>query len=170
MRNTRGFTLIEMLIYIAIIGGIVASFVSFTFSVSNSRNKAYVIQEVQANTREAMEIITQKIRSASGVNAGSSIFDVDPGYLSLTMTSSSLNPTTIGLNHDNGVVEIKEGVNASTTIMADETKTTSLIFTNLTDGSRENIEISITAQYDNPSNDPNFAYSQSLRTSASVRY
>ncbi|MEK7625415.1 MAG: type II secretion system protein [Patescibacteria group bacterium] len=168
--SKNGFTLIEMLIYIAIIGGILASFVSFSLSISNSRNKTYVVQEVQANTREALSIITQKIRSASGVNITNSRFDVDPGYLYLTNASTTLNPTIIRLNHDNGVVEIKEGANASTTIMADEVRVINFIFANLTGGSRENIGINMTVEYGNPSNDPNFAYSQSLQTSVSVRY
>lgn len=170
LNANSGFTLIEMLIYVTIIGGILTTFVSFGLSVSNSRSKVYAVQEVQANTREAMEIMTQKIRSASGVNAGSSQFGVDPGYLSLSMTSSTLNPTIISLNHDDGVIEIKEGSSASTTIMADEVKVTNFVFTNLTDRNRENIRINMTAQFDNPNNDPNFAYTQSLQTSASVRY
>lgn len=168
--NRRGFTMVEMLIYVAIIGGILTSFVSFALAISNSRNKTYVIQEVQANTREALGIMTQKIRSASGINTNVSTFDVDPGYLFLIMSDVSLNPTIISLNNDNGVIEIKEGLSASTTIMADEVRVTNLLFTNLTDGNRENIRINITAEYDNPNNDPNFAYSQSLQTSASVRY
>lgn len=170
MMNKRGFTMIEMLIYVAIVGGILSSFVSFAISLSNSRNKTYAIQEVQANAREALNIVTQKIRSASGINANGSVFGLDPGYLSLVMPSAAVNPTIISLNHDNGVIEIKEGLSASTTIMADEVKVANLIFTNLTDGNRENVRINMTVEYDNPNNDPDFAYTQTLQTAVSVRY
>lgn len=167
--NKRGFTLIETLIYIAIIGGVVATFMSFSLSITQSRNKTYVVQEVQANSRTALDIITQKIRSASGVNTSTSVFGSDPGFLSLSMVSSTLNPTTIGLNADDGVLQIKEGSSASTTITTDEVKVSNLVFTNLTVSStKENIKLQMTIDFVS-SEYVNYEYSQDIQTSVSVR-
>lgn len=166
--NNKGFTLIEILIYIAIIGGVVATFVSFALQITNSRNKTYAVQEVQANIRTALGIVTQKIRSANSINTSTSIFDVDPGYLSLAMTSSTLNPTIFGLNQDNGVLEMKEGTSASSTITADEVNITNLQFTNLTDSGREHVRIQMTAEFS--STNTNFSFSQSIQTAVSTRY
>ncbi|OGH58928.1 MAG: hypothetical protein A2725_04240 [Candidatus Magasanikbacteria bacterium RIFCSPHIGHO2_01_FULL_33_34] len=166
--NKKGFTLIEMLIYVAIIGGVVFTFVSFAISVVNSRNKTYTVSEVQANTRTALNVMTQKIRSSEAINTSTSIFGVDPGYLSLSMSSSTLNPTIISLDQDNGVLQIKEGVSASSTITIDKLNITNLQFTNLTDGDRENVRIDMTIEYGTANTE--FNYSQSVQTAVTTRY
>ena len=65
---TSAFTLIELIIYLAIISGIAVSFVYFSISITNTRAKTYVVQEVHANARTALELIAQRIRASQGVN------------------------------------------------------------------------------------------------------
>jgi len=169
--NNKGFTLIETLIYIAIIGGILASFVTYSITISNSRNKTYAVQEVQANLRIALQLISQQIRSANGVNVSSSIFAIDPGVLSLSMSSSTINPTVINLNQDDGVLQIVQGNDEPVYIISSKVKATNLVFTNLTaSGTRENIGIDLTVNYDNSDSDINYSYSQTMQTSVSLRH
>lgn len=168
MKNKKGFTLVESLIYVAIIGMAVSSFISFGVSISGSRNKTYIIEETQANARVAFDMISRYIRSASGVNASSSVFDLDPGVLSLTMDNALKNPTIIKLNHDDGVLEIQEGLSQPVTITSDEIKISNLVFRNLSSGNRESIGINLTIEYSGSDN--SFKYSKSLKTSASVRH
>jgi type II secretory pathway pseudopilin PulG len=166
---TRGFTLFETLIYIAIIGMVMVSFVSFSMSISDSRNETYTVSEVQANARLSISIINQKIRGAAGVVTARSIFDTDPGYLYLTVASSTLNPTIIGLNQDDGILGIKEGSNATSSITSDEVKVTNLVFTNLTNlATVENIRTQITIGYISTSS-PQFNHSQSVQSATSLR-
>lgn len=120
----RGFTLIEILIYLLIIGGVVASFVAFTIGVGNSSAKNYVVQEVHGNTRTGLGLITSRIRAATGVQAGSSTFGTDPGVLSLVMADSAKNPTVISLSGDDGVLQIIEGTGSAVAITSDEVKVT----------------------------------------------
>jgi len=165
----RGFTLIETIIYIAIIGGVIGAFVSFALSVSNSSNKTYAVQEVQANSRVSLDIITKKIQAATGVNTTSSTFDFDPGVLSLSFASSALDPTIIQLNADDGILQIIEGLGDPISITSDEVEVTNLQFTNLTGASnKENIKIDITVEFAN-AEDVEFKYRQDLQTSVSVR-
>lgn len=164
----NGFTLIELLIYIVIIGGVTVTFLSYSLSVAQSRNKTYVVQEVQANARVAMEIISQRIRAASAVtspingNAGSS--------LTLVMSDPNKNPTIIDENA-NGALQMKEGASgAYVPITSSRVKVTNLVFTNLSGNSpRENIRIELTLAYDNSAGDVEYNYSQSLQTTVSVR-
>jgi len=166
----NGFTLIEVLIYIAIIGMVTSSFIVFSISVSNSRSKTYVVQEVQANMRTAVNIISQKLRASNGVNIGVSTLGVDPGFLSLSMASSTLSPTIIGLNQDNGILGIKEGTSATTSITSDEVKVTNLVFTDVTGPSaRENIRVEITIEFNNIGTDVEYNYTQNLQTAVSLR-
>jgi len=166
----KGFTLIELLIYIAIIGGVISVFVIFGLSVNELSSKNYVVQEVHANARMALDLISQKIRAANEVNIGSSVFDSDPGVLSLSMASSAINPTVISLGQDNGVIQITSGSSDPVSITSDEVNVTNLVFTNLTGtGDIENIRVEITLEYNNPSGDVVYEYSQSLQTSVSLR-
>jgi type II secretory pathway pseudopilin PulG len=165
-----GFTLVETLIYIAIIGTAVSSFVAFSISVSNSRNKTYVVGEVQANARTAMDIMSQRIHASTGVNTGASTFGSDPGVLSLSMADVLKDPTILDLDMDDGVLRITEGVSAPIPLTSDETKVTNLVFTDLTgSGTRENIKIEVTVEFNNTSGDIEYDYSQSLQTSVSLR-
>ncbi|MEK7453098.1 MAG: prepilin-type N-terminal cleavage/methylation domain-containing protein [Patescibacteria group bacterium] len=167
---SQGFTLIETLIYIAIMGMAVSSFVLFSISVLNSRSKTYVVQEVQANARTAMDIMSRKIRASTGVNIGASTFGSDPGILSLSMADVSKNPTIFSLNQNDGVLQITEGLSPALFIVSDEVKITNLSFTNATgSGIRENIRIDMTVDYNNPDTDIIYDYSQSLRTTIGVR-
>ncbi len=167
--NRKGFTLVETLIYIAIIGGIIGTFISFSLNISNARNKTYSQEEVQANARVAINLITQKIQSASSVSTTQSVFDTNPGVLYLTMASSTLSPTIINLSGVNGGLQIKEGSASTTTITTGRVQVSNLVFTNLSASStRENIGINLTVQYVT-STDVNLQFVQSLQTSASLR-
>lgn len=165
----KGFTLIETLIYITIVGLAVGSFVVFSLSISGTRNKTFVTQEVHANARTAIKIMSQKIRAADGINIAASTFGSDPGVLSLVMSDSTKNPTIIDLDQDNGILRIIEGSASPVMLVSDEVKITNLVFTNLTTGDKGNIQIKITVEFNNVSGDIGFDYSQSLQTSVGLR-
>lgn len=167
--HSKGFTLIETLIYIALISGAIVSFITFVISISNSRNKVYVKQEVQANARIALNLITQTIKSANDVNVASSTFAIDPGVLSLSMDDAGENPTIINLNEDDGVLQIKKGSDPVIAVSSDEVKITNLVFTNLTgDNEKENIRIEITTEYRNDES-VFFQYSTDIQTAVNLR-
>ena len=167
--SNKGFTLIETLIYIAIIGGIVVSFVGFTLNISKSRQKTFVMQEVQANARVALEAISHAVQSGSGINKSASVFDSDPGKLSIVVSNSALNPTVIDLSTDDGVLQITEGNGVKMPITSNIVRVTNLSFTDLSSGSaRENIKIGLTISFAT-SIDAGYQYSQSLETAVSVR-
>jgi len=166
----KGFTLIETLIYLAIVALAVTSFLVFSIGIANSRTKNYVSQEVQGNSRTGLDLITQRIRAATGLNTASSTFGADPGVLSLVMADNAKNPTIIDLSADDGVLQIAEGVGSTVPITSDEVKVTNLVFGDLSASStRENIRIEITVEYNNNSNDVEFTYTQSLQTAVSIR-
>ena len=168
--RSGGFTLIEIVIYIAIIGMIVTGFITFSISISNTRNKTFVVQEVHSNSRTALNLISQRIRSSTGVNSTSSTFGVDPGVLSLSMAAVSRDPTVIDLDQNDGTLRIGEATSSPVAITSDKVKVTNLVFTNVTpSGERENIRVEITVEYNNISGDIIYTYSQSSQTTISVR-
>lgn len=167
--NAKGFTLIETIIYIAIIGGIMVTFVNFGFNISDARDKTFVTEETQSNSRQAMEFITREIRSASSVDLVNSVFNTDPGVLQLNMASSSLNPTIISLSTDDGMLQVKKGASATSTITSNKIIVSNLVFTNLSASStRENIGVDMQVEY-TTSTDISFFARQNLSFSASTR-
>lgn len=162
--NKKGFTLIEILIYIAIIGVVISGFIAFALSITGSRDKNYVVQEVQANGRMALDLISQKIKAANDVvspgegNSGSS--------LELDMPSPDANLT---FSLSNGILNATETGSDPVLVTSDEVNVTNLTFTNLAPATeKDNIRIEMNIEYRNPGSQE-FKYSQDYQTSISIR-
>jgi prepilin-type N-terminal cleavage/methylation domain-containing protein len=165
----KGFTLIETMIYIAILSMAMVGFVTFIMSISAARNKNYAVLEVEANTRQSMEIISQKIRDAADIKIASSTFSSNPGVLTLITTTTSTNPTIIDLTGSSGSLRVTVGTSSPVIITSNKILVSNLIFYNYTGTSRrKNIGIAATFSYSNPSNDINYNYSESVRSDISL--
>lgn len=168
-QSNNGFTLVETLIYIAIVGGIMVTFISFSLNISAARNKVYSAQEVQSNARLALDIITKKIQSASSVSTTASVFGSNPGTLYLIMSSSTLNPTIISLSANTSSLQIKEGAASTTVITSNVVSVSNLVFNNWSASStRENIGVNLSVSYVTSTN-PEYQFSQNLQTAVSLR-
>ncbi len=158
-----GFTLIETLIYIAIMGMILFSFVLFGLSITDARDKNYAVQEVQANSRLALDLIAQKIRRADAI--------VSPteGNSSNSLTLDMPNAESdLVFNIIDGTLNITEG-GQNTPIIGRRINVSGLTFTNLAgSGERGNIRVELTLEYKNSGN-VEFAYSQNISTAVSMR-
>lgn len=160
----RGFTLIEVLIYIVIIGLVVSGFIVFALSINNSRAKTYVVQEVQANARIALDLIGQKIRLAEDVVNPSEGNSASSLELDISDTDDNL-----VFNVIDDVLNITDGAADPVAITSDEVKVSNLSFINLAQtGERDNIRIEITVEYANPES-KEYEYSQTLQTAISLR-
>ena len=160
----QGFTLVEVLIYIAIIGIVITSFVTFAMSISGSRAKTYVVQEVHANARVALNLISQKIRLADDVF--SPIAGNSNSSLELDMPGPDSNLT---FDVASGVLNITEGIGSPIPITSDEVNISSLSFTNLAPSEeRDNIRIKMIIEYRGDGS-KEYEYSQNLQTAISLR-
>lgn len=162
--RTKGFTLFETLIYIAIASVVIVSFVSFILSISGSRNKNYVVQEVQGNARNVLDLIQQKILLADDVISPTE-GNTD---ISLILDMPGAEPN-LEFSLDNDIISITEGAGLPVPITSNKIRTTNLTFTNLAgNNERDNIKIGITMEYlNNQSID--FTFSQDFQTAVSVR-
>jgi len=161
----KGFTLIEFIVYIAILGLIISGFVSYSLSISSVRNKNYSASTVQANGRSAIGIITRKIHEAEsivlpGASASSTVLILD---------MPSTDPDITFLVSD-GVLYMGQIGLATTTITDRRTQVSSLVFSNLaSSGERSNIQIEMTIGYNVPAGDVGFGFTKSYRTAVSTR-
>lgn len=161
----QGFTLVETMIYIAIVGAVMASFIGFSISVSDSRNKNYVVQEVQANGRFALNMMSREIREAQDVvrPAGGS----STAELELEMSGSEPNAE---FSVASGTLEFTQGGNPTRAVTSNNTEVTNLRFTNHTpSGEKDNIRIKMDLKYRKGGSDRYWEYSQDYQTSVSLR-
>jgi len=102
----RGFTLVELLIYIAVVAIIFLAMVSFILTMSESKAKRTVMSEVASSARIIQERLMDAGRHAQTINVGASTFDVDPGVLSLDMVNVFEDPMVFSLTGDNGQFQV----------------------------------------------------------------
>ncbi len=168
LKAKAGFTLVETLVYIAIIGTALSSAILFSLNVLEGQQKARVFQEVQQNARFALERISQEIRTAADLNPNASTFNIATGTLSLASDESAKNPTTFNVIDEK--IFIKQGSGATTSITSDDVRVTTLRFENLSVSARtDNIRVTVSIQHENPDNVTSFNASTTMTTTVSIR-
>lgn len=162
----KGFTLIELIIYVAIIGVILVLMTGFLWNVIFGNVKETAYQEVQQNARFALAKITQETKKATGINSPLP-GDSPSNSLSLAMAASSLNPTVFDIT--GGKLIITQGASGPYELTSDQVIVSNLQFTNLSyPDTPGTIRIEITIDHTNPGNRNEYEASVSLRSSISL--
>ena len=160
----KGFTLVETLIYTVLVGVVITGFIAFALLISGLKSKNYVIGEVNANTRLALNLISQKIKQAEDVasptagNASSTLI--------LQMSGGS---STTTISEQGGVLKLQAGEAPPLSITSNEIIVSDLTFNNLTSsGVKDNISVFLKIGYNNAGS-LEFNYEQDLETAVSLR-
>jgi len=111
--HAKGFTLLELLIYIAVISVILVAATSFAFQFLATRAKASAYQEVERNAQFALARIAAEVRQADGYNAqgAGSNFGANPSTLSLVLSDGTKSPTVFSVT--GGTLNVKQGAGAT---------------------------------------------------------
>lgn len=161
LKQDHGFTLVELIIYVAIIGFVLISFVYFALGLTASERKNYSVAETQANARAALQEIGWRIKGALSVNTSTSVFNSDNGILSLSVNDVSKNPTIIKISPIDNSLIILEG-SSTTTITTSKVMVDKLFFYDFTSGTpRSNIQVDLKVKF-NSSDSQEYTYTQSL--------
>jgi len=164
----QGFTLLELILYIAIIAIVLTSMSQFAWNVIGVRTKSSTQQEASSTARLISERIKYEIRNADGLNVGTSVFNTNPGTLSLSNPSPD-NPTVISVSSGN--VQIKYGAASAVSLNPTGTAITDLTFTNYTSGDSKTVHIGFILTVESVSTSARQEYQNSvtLRSSAELR-
>lgn len=161
-----GFTLVEILLYIAITGIILMSVSFFLSLLLESRVKNQTIAEVEQSGVQVMQIIQQTARDSKLINspvAGSSA-----PSCSLAIGDSAKNPTVYDLS--SGSIRVKEGTGQAINLTSDRLSASDLLFSNLSRGEVGGIlRIQFTLTHKNPGGRNEYDYSKTFYGSASLR-
>ncbi|MEK7571212.1 MAG: type II secretion system protein [Patescibacteria group bacterium] len=161
----RGFTYIEIIIYVAILTIMLTTLIPFAWNIIEGGAKSTTQQEVFANARFISERIKYEIRNATGINSVSST------AISLTTATSATNPTVIDLSSGN--VRITQGTGSTVNLNSPDTTVSNFTFTNYTssDNKTKHIQFTFTlnANYAGAGTRQEYNASTTIEGSAEVR-
>ena len=165
--KSSGFSLLETIIYVGLIGVVLVSFVFFTLAVAGIRDKAVALNEVKANWQTASAIISRLLRSAKTIDTAASVFDSDQGKLVLLSAVDLSGPLTIALN-SSGRLTVTTAAGSVVNLSDQEVSFSRLRFSRL---SGDNIIIEVTLNYGPQSQSGTVAggYSRQFKTAITVR-
>lgn len=162
----HGYTLIELLLYISILGSLLLGISMYFVTSTTARAKNQSIAEVDRQGALALEYITQTIRNADSITsptAGNSA-----NALTIVVPTGALSPTIFDLNSGN--LRVKEGAAAQIALHNSKVQVTSLTFTNLTrSGTPGVVRVSFVLSRLNPNNRNEYSYQKTFTGTAALR-
>ncbi len=169
----KGFTLTEVLVYVAVLTIIFSAVVSLLLGISRSNTRAKVIRETLNNSRRAMEIMTYEIREAKNIYTPTSDFSSSAGQLSLETTKYVLekeNTSYIDFYLCEKRLCLKKEGQDPVALTSDKVEINHLQFFQIaTTSTTPSIQISLGVDYKAPGNKPEYQASINTTSTASLR-
>lgn len=168
MRPVRnlGFTLIELMLYVSIIGGVILVVSLFLSVIQRQGIRNQVVSEVELQSIESLQVMTQIIRNASAIVSPAT--GASSASASVTMLNDFLSPTIFTAT--SGAITLKEGTASAIALTSEKIIVSDIIFTNLSAAtSPGTLRIQYTVSYNNPDTQPEYSYSNVTTGSATLR-
>lgn len=169
-RGGAGFTLAEVLVYLAIFSLIFVVVISASISLFQSYNRIIAKRELDVNAQNAMISILREIKFASAVYTPTSVFNYDNGQLSV---ATSINPpsgetsTYTDIYLDNYRVYVKHESQLAVPLTSEKVKVTALKFLPYNASDKSNsVSVILTIENNLPEN---LKESLTIRSGATVR-
>ena len=173
MNNNKGFTLIELIVYVTVFAIVTTILTLFVFNFINAYTKIRIAKEVSESSQIAMETMLLEIRHAKDIYAPTSSFDSHLGQLSLktekdTPTGEEISYIDFYLDEDNRLCIKREG-QESESLTPENIEINSLIFNYLTVDNVESIRIELLANYRNRTEKITHQATTTIISSANLR-
>lgn len=165
-KPSRGFTLIELLLYVSIASIMLLVTFLFLSTLLESRVKNQTIAEVDSQGVQVMQLMTQTIRNANGINTPAT--STSASTLALSATSTQYTPTVFDLS--SGVVRMAEGAGSAVPLTNVRVVVSGLTFSNLSGSSTPGVvRVQFTLTVVNNSGRNEYNYSKTFIGSAALR-
>ena len=164
-----GFTLPEILVYIAVFSVVIIVLTSFIIWMLHSNIKAQVTRETLDNAKRAMETMIYEIKSAQSIytptNTSTQLSLETPHYLPEGESSSYLDFFLCGTQ-----ICLKKESQSIIPLTSDKVEIKNLSFTQIaTAAGIPSVQINLEAEYKNPQNLAEYRASVNLSSCASLR-
>jgi len=166
LKNKKGFTLIELVLYVGVTSIMLLVIVVFLANLLQSRIKNQTIAEVEQQGIQVMQIITQTTRNAENITAP--LIGTSASSLTLDVLAGANDPTVFDLFE--GTVRIAEGNSSAVSLTNSRVVVSNLIFQNLSRADTSGIiRIQFTLTHINPENRNEYNYQKIFIGSATLR-
>ena len=162
----KGVTLIELLLYVSMVGVIVGTSIVLLITVQESSTKNDSLVLVEEHGNYIIETITQAVRRADSVTG--LVQGATSTTLTLVMSESAINPTVFELA--SSTVQVTEGGGTTAPLLPVEVQASRLLFRNTTSTtSNAVIEIELSLLRVSSSTRNEFDYNEDFYGVASTR-
>lgn len=175
--KTKAFTLVELIIYVAILATVFVSTIGILWNVIGGSVRVSASTELSYSARLVLDNIIRVGRSANDVLVASSTFGVHPGVLvfgnsggDITFDTATKNITVAGQNITIRKLRMKTGIGLPIDLTSDKVDVTNFVVKNRTRGTEpKNVKVEVTLAYVNPGQDPARNKTLSFETAVSIR-
>jgi type II secretory pathway pseudopilin PulG len=144
MKNKKGFTVIELVVYMAILATVSIVVVGSIIMLARSFGKIKVSRALNETAKNSIERMVGEIRYANGMDVAGSIFGSSPGKIKLNTTDRTSGvATTTEIYLSGTVLNIKEGSGVAQALTPSGVSVSSLIFRNLTTATSSAVKMEI---------------------------
>lgn len=167
-RSTKqqGFTLVEVLLYLAITVLILSTITVVFTQIVETRQRARTLAEVDQQGIQIMQEITQTIRDAQAINAPT--IGTSASTLNLDVIHSINDPTIYTLSGT--TLEVTEGASAAVELSSNRIAVSNITFSNLSRaGTNGTVRIEFTLEYVTDDGSFDEDYQQTFYGSATLR-
>ena len=167
LRSQKGFTLVEMILYVAICSILLVTISVFLSFLLGARVRSQAITEVNQQGFQIMSLMTQTIRNGRSIQTPS--IGLASSTLSLTTGNALLNPTLFYISST--TMKIKEGSQGEISLTNKRVRISGLVFQNVSSSSSTEkiMRISYTVDYINPTGRDEYSFSKTFNGSATLR-
>lgn len=179
LAQRAGFTLMEVLLYVALSSIVIGGGTAIALRVLEDRAKHESVLEVQQLGELVVSRMQQNIRAADDVITASSTFGTHPGVLTLDFpgagTDVIFDTYTTSVSFGGRMTTIRklqmtDGGAAAVDLTSDLVDVTNFVLNDRTPGSEtDNVQIELTIARVNLDNVPTYSAEQSFQTSVSIR-
>lgn len=141
---SKGFSLVETIIYTVILGLILAALISTLSSVTSAYRSIKTSQALQGTAANIMERLSRDIRNGITLDAGNSSFGTSLGRLTLSSKDGSGSARTVEYVLLGNTLRIREGGVDKGALNASSTPVNSLVFRSISTGNSTAIKVELT--------------------------
>ncbi|OHA15030.1 MAG: hypothetical protein A3G52_02795 [Candidatus Taylorbacteria bacterium RIFCSPLOWO2_12_FULL_43_20] len=148
VRKTAGFSLVEIIIYTAILAAASAVVVSTLLALTSSFENVKSGKSIAGSANVALERITREIRNSKSADLAVSQFNVNPGVLKLNAVDQSGDEYTIKFYIDGGVVMVEKNSESAVALTSSQTVANDLTFRRVITSVGEAIRVELALESD----------------------
>ncbi|MDO8590465.1 MAG: prepilin-type N-terminal cleavage/methylation domain-containing protein [bacterium] len=141
---SRGFSLVEMIIYVGLLALILVSLVNMLLGMSRAYGYLKFSQHIQTSAVIALDRMVRDIRNAESVSVPESVLDTSPGILTLNTTTATSSLQTLQFFVSNGALRVKQDGGDLGPLTLPDVTVDNLVFRQMNTGISEAVKIDLT--------------------------